>query len=365
MKKKIKVLHLIASLENGGAERQLIELLKENKNHGVVLFKNTSVYKNTLNELNIKYWELGVKSKLLVFLKILTVSKIIKEFQPNIVQAWMYNACFFSVVCKILNIYRIPLIWCIRCSDMTTKYYTISLKFLIIGCKFLSGKVDKIVYNSFSGMKHHTDLGYSSKNKIVILNGINAAKFKKSDTLRKSLRDKYKFKKNDIVIILVARVDPMKNHQGFLNAFKKAKDNNLDNLKLLLVGKETDSLNIPSDTIALGMRLNIEKYYNVADIIILPSLFGEGFSNVLVEGMLTNLVPVSSNVGDCKKIINNTGFMIEEINEVGLLKVLYKISNSDKSYLNQLGKKARLRAYKNFTPKIMTDSYYNLYCKVL
>ena len=137
MKKKIKVLHLIASLENGGAERQLIELLKENKNHGVVLFKNTSVYKNTLNELNIKHWELGVKSKLLVFLKILTVSKIIKEFQPNIVQAWMYNACFFSVVCKILNIYRIPLIWCIRCSDMTTKYYTISLKFLIIGCKFL------------------------------------------------------------------------------------------------------------------------------------------------------------------------------------------------------------------------------------
>jgi glycosyltransferase involved in cell wall biosynthesis len=97
----------------------------------------------------------------------------------------------------------------------------------------------------------------------------------------------------------------------------------------------------------------------------LPSLFGEGFSNVLVEGMLTNLVPVSSNVGDCKKIINNTGFIIEEINEVGLLKVLYKISNSDKSYLNQLGKKARLRAYKTFTPKIMTDSYYNLYCKVL
>ena len=53
MRKKIKVLHLIASLENGGAERQLIELLKKNKHHGVVLFKNASVYKNTLNMLNI------------------------------------------------------------------------------------------------------------------------------------------------------------------------------------------------------------------------------------------------------------------------------------------------------------------------
>ena len=180
MKKKIKVLHLIASLENGGAERQLIQLLKKNRNHGVVLFKNASVYKNTLKILNIRYWELGVKSKILVFLKILTISKIIKEFQPNIVQAWMYNACFFAVLCKIFNIYKIPLIWCIRCSDMTTKYYNISLKFLLIGCKILSGEVDKIVYNSFSGMKYHTDLGYSSKNRTVIVNGVNATKFKKS-----------------------------------------------------------------------------------------------------------------------------------------------------------------------------------------
>ena len=113
------------------------------------------------------------------------------------------------------------------------------------------------------------------------------------------------------------------------------------------------------------MKLNIEKYYNLADVIILPSLFGEGFSNVLVEGMLTNLVPVSSNVGDSKIIINNTGFIIDEINEEGFLNILYKISNSNKTILNQLSKKARLRACKNFTPKIMTDSYYNLYCKVL
>lgn len=365
MKKNIKVLHLIASFGNGGAERQLIELLKKNRNHGVVLFKCAGVYRNTLRTLNIKYWEFGVKNKFLIFFKIFILGKIIKEFRPNIVQAWMYNACFFSVICRMLNIFRVPLIWCIRCSNMTTRYYTITLKILIVGCKLFSGKVNKIVYNSFSGMKHHTNLGYSSKNKTVIVNGVNSSKFRKSVSLRKSLRDKFKYQKNDIVIILVARVDPMKNHQNFLNSFKKAKDNGLKNLKLLLVGKGTDNLKIPCDTIALGMKLNIEKYYNLADVIILPSLFGEGFSNVLVEGMLTNLVPVSSNVGDSKIIINNTGFIIDEINEEGFLNILYKISNSNKTILNQLSKKARLRACKNFTPKIMTDSYYNLYCKVL
>ena len=50
-------------------------------------------------------------------------------------------------------------------------------------------------------------------------------------------------------------------------------------------------------------KLDIEKYYSMADFIILPSLFGEGFSNVLVEGMLTKLFPIATNVGDCVLIL--------------------------------------------------------------
>ena len=51
----------------------------------------------------------------------------------------------------------------------------------------------------------------------------------------------------------------------------------------------------------LGMKLNIEEYYSVCDIIAVPSRFGEGFSNVLAEGMLCKLIPVATNVGDAKK----------------------------------------------------------------
>ena len=363
MKKK-KVLHFIAALGNGGAERQLIELLKKNKNHSVVIFKDAGVYKNALSKLNIKYWELGVKNKFLIFFKIRIISKIIKEMNPHIIQAWMYNACFFSVICRMLSIYKAPLIWTIRCSDMTTKYYTITLNFLIFFCRLLSKKVDSVVYNSFSGMQYHTNLGFSSKNKTVIFNGTDSSKFRRSIALRKSLRNKFKYKKNDIVIIFAARVDPMKNHHGFLNAFKLAKNNGLDNLKLVLVGKDTERLKLPYDSIALGMKLNIEKYYNLADVIILPSLFGEGFSNVLVEGMLTNLLPVSSNVGDSKKIIGHTGFIVKELNDSGFVNVLVKISKSKKITINQFGKKARLRASKNFTPKIMIESYNNIYSKI-
>ena len=75
MKKNIKVLHVIASLGNGGAERQLIEILKHNRNHGVLLLSEADVYKETLDKLKIKYWEMGVKNKLLIFLKYFFLEK--------------------------------------------------------------------------------------------------------------------------------------------------------------------------------------------------------------------------------------------------------------------------------------------------
>ena len=75
MKKNTKVLHVIASLGNGGAERQLIEILKYNRNHGVLLLSEADVYKETLDKLKIKYWEMGVKNKFIIFFKIFFLEK--------------------------------------------------------------------------------------------------------------------------------------------------------------------------------------------------------------------------------------------------------------------------------------------------
>ena len=145
MKKNIKVLHVIVSLGNGGAERQLIEILKHNRNHGVLLLSEADVYKETLDKLKIKYWEMGAKNKLLILFKILFFRKVIRNYKPDIVQSWMYNACLFSVFCKLINLYDKPLIWNIRCSNMVTQHYSFSLKLIIYACVFLSKYAEKII----------------------------------------------------------------------------------------------------------------------------------------------------------------------------------------------------------------------------
>ena len=364
MKKKIKVLHVIASLGNGGAERQLIELLKYNKNHSVLLLADADMYKDTLDELGIKYWEMKVQNKFLVFSKIFFFRKIIKEYQPDIIQSWMYNACLFSTICKLIKLFNKPLIWNIRCSEMVTKYYSISLKFIIYACLAFSKNSERIVYNSFSGKAYHRKIGFSKKKEEVVYNGINSKKFNFVYKYRKSLREKYNIGKEEIVLICVARVDPMKNYDNFLKAYENIERFHKKKSKLILIGKGTDQLVLPNNCIALGMKKNIESYYSMADIIIVPSAFGEGFSNVLAEGMLTNLIPVATDIGDAKNIIGKTGFIIKGYNVESLENNLLKIINLKKDVIKIMGKKARFRANKLFTVENMVKSYDIIYSKV-
>ena len=187
MRNNFKVLHVIASLGNGGAERQLIEIIKCNRSHGVLLLTEADVYKETLDKLNIKYWEMGAKNKLLIFLKILFFRNVIKTYKPDIIQSWMYNACLFSVFCKLIKLYDKPLIWNIRCSNMISQYYSVSLRLVIYACIVLSKYVEKIVYNSYAGQAYHKKIGFSQQSGKVIYNGIDSKKFKSIIILQRSL----------------------------------------------------------------------------------------------------------------------------------------------------------------------------------
>ncbi len=365
MKQKFKVLHVIASLENGGAERQLVELLKYNKNHGVILLTKVGNYKKSLESIGIKYWEFDVRNKALILLKIGVLKKILKEFKPDIVQAWMYNACIFCALCKFIKIYEKPLIWSIRCSDMITKYYSFKLKLIIYSCKLFSKSADKIVYNSFAGMNYHEKIGFNKLQHEVVFNGVDSQKFKFSKNYRKKLRNDFNFNQTDLVLLCVARVDPMKNYHNFLEAYEIFNRKNKKKIRLLLIGKDTEKLSLPKNCFALGMIDKVEKYYNVADIIILPSAFGEGFSNVLVEGMLTNLLPISTDIGDAKKIIGHTGFLMKGSSSKIIADQLQKIVFLKRSFIKKNGTKARQRAYANFSVKKMINSYYSIYKKVI
>ena len=152
----------------------------------------------------------------------------------------------------------------------------------------------------------------------------------------------------------------MKDHKTLLAAFKKSYE--IDNrIKLLLIGKDTDKLDLPKGAQSIGIHSDIEKIYNIGDCIISSSKFGEGFSNVIGEAMSSGLFPISTNVGDAKNIIGNTGIIVAPNNIkqlAGSILALLKLCKKDLKKKQTL---ARNRILKNFNLDKMNKSYQSLY----
>ena len=360
-KDNIKVLHVIAGLGNGGAERQLFEMLRKNKSHVLCSLTDTGVYSKSIKKLGINFIELKIKYYISILLKIPKLLKIIKEHDINVIHAWMYNSCLISIILKVLIVNkRISILWGIRCSNMNTKYYSLQLKINIFLCNIFSKLADKIIYNSYAGLYYHNRIGFNSKKAMVIQNGIDNKKFRFSSSARKILKKKYNILNEEKVLLCVARVDPMKGHSNLLKAFSIVVKHNRK-LKLILIGKDTQKLNKNNNIITLGMIKDIENYYSVADFIILPSLFGEGFSNVLVEGMLCKLFPISSDVGDNKLIVGKTGIIFPSDNIKSIINILEKVANMKQKKISIMSQQAYIRAKSEFNLKKMFNAYKKTY----
>ena len=362
MKKKINVIHVIADLGNGGAERQLIELLKLNSYHKLLILKDAGIYKEVLERFNINYTELKIKKSSHIFFYFYKIKKIIEASDTEIIHSWMYNACAIVSIIKFLTSLPHRLIWGIRCSNMNLRHYSIGMKLTILLCKIFSNLPNEIVYNSYAGLRYHNNIGFSKKSNSVIYNGIDSTKFFYSSDCRNKLRKILGIKKEDLVIVFAARVDPMKNHLNLIKAFDLIRSKNKKAV-LLLIGKGTDELLTTEGVIALGMKIKIENYYSVGDMIIMPSAYGEGFSNVLAEGMLCNLFPITTDVGDSIKIVANIGLVAKNSSVKELSKVLSKALKIKKSDLRNLQKKSRNKILKEFNIKKMSLQYKKCYKK--
>ena len=360
MQKKKKVIHVIVDLGTGGAERQLIELLKKNSSHKLLIFKKAGVYKKELDDNKINYKELNLNNSLHFFMHFLKISEEIKLSNTSIIHAWMYNACLIVSTVKLLFNLKHSLVWGIRCSNMKLNEYSLKLRLSVILCRLLSFISNQIVYNSYAGLVYHKSLGYPDKISRVIYNGIDHRKFKFSKSRRHEIRTVLGIKKNDIVIVCVARTDPMKNHESLIKAFEKIRKKN-KKIILLLIGKGTNDLGVKEGLISLGLKSNIENYYSAGDIIIMPSKFGEGFSNALAEGMLCKLFPITTDVGDSLKIAEGIGIIAKNSSANAIFKSFENALSIRNSKKNELRDLSRTKILKEFSVRKMCIEYDKCY----
>lgn len=364
MKNDVKVLHIIANLGQGGAERQLLELLASNRNHEVCQLVPNGYYESYLKNQGTKIYNLNMKRKIPDIRAFYKLNKIFSTSKPAIIHCWMYHSCLIEVILRILGFNKdIPVVWGLRCSNMDLKYYSFQLNFVIKACRYLSNNINCIINNSFAGKKFHDNLGFNKKS-VVIPNGIDINKFFPRDNDKSDFRKIFNIPINTKVLLSVARVDPMKDHETLLLAFRKIKLLFPD-VVLILAGSGTEKFLDEEKVIALGTTKNIEQVYRAADIIISSSAFGEGFSNAIGEGMASGLIPISTDVGDAKEIIGKTGIVIPVKDKKKMYKAIYEVLNYSDELLNIKKNESRLKIIELYSKEKMVLSYKHMYNNIL
>jgi len=95
---KVKVVHVITGLGDGGAEAVMARLCMHNSGfeHVVISLQGEGKYGKVLEEFGIKLHFLNLGSNPKSYLNLLKLPNLLKQEKPDIVQTWMYHADLFG-----------------------------------------------------------------------------------------------------------------------------------------------------------------------------------------------------------------------------------------------------------------------------
>ena len=273
------------------------------------------------------------------------LAAMIRRYKPDVIQSWMYHSDLIATIAWLLSgrARRSRLIWGIRCSDMETRSYGRSLGLVIRACALLSRLPDAVIANSEAGVRVHRRLGYRPRRFLVVDNGIDVRRFAPDAKARREVREQLGVPSSEVLLALVARVDPMKDHATFLKAFRRVRG-----AGALLVGRGTKSLPEVPGLYRLGQRGDVPRLLAACDIVVCSSAFGEGFSNAIAEGMAAGLAPIATEVGDARRIIGEAGLVVPPRDPEALAQAIRRLVENE-AERRELGRRARRRIVERFS----------------
>jgi len=356
----LTILHLITELNVGGAEHMLYKIVshsnKSNFRHLVVSMTDRGPFGNKIMRSGIRVYELRMKAGYPDPRAILRLVHLLKAISVDILQTWLYHADLLGFIAGKIS--RVPkIVWGIRCSEMKLEKYRKLTFYTMHVCSMLSSFVDAIAVNSYAGMKAHINMGYDRRKMTVIPNGFDTSLFRPDFNLKKSFKSELGLKNSDILIGMVARFDPMKDHQTFLRAAALLARQD-KRIHFALIGKGMEPGNkklmsvispiLENRLHLLGQRDDMPRVMNGIDILT-NSSFGEGFSNVIGEAMASGTICIVTDVGDSAHIVGDTGFVIKPSEPAELFNAWESVLQLEDRDLKRLGEKARSRIMEFFT----------------
>jgi glycosyltransferase involved in cell wall biosynthesis len=374
----LKILHIIVCLDVGGAETALKRLIEFEPasipNTAVVSLTYLGEIGESLHNQGVKVYPLNLSPSGFNILAVMwRLVNFIRQYQPDIVQTWMYHADFLGGLAAYLAGYK-NIIWGIRRTSLSSSNPLRTVLTMKI-CAILSHWIPKkIICVAESAKLTHSIAGYDAMRMVVISNGLDFSQFTATEEQKIALRLACHFSENELIIGCVGRFHTDKGQENFIKAAAIVVQH-YPMVKFLLVGRGCNvnnaelmnwlnNENLQERFVLLGERHDVPVCLAAMNIYCMPSRT-EGFPNGLAEAMAMGLPCVATDVGDTAVLVGDTAIVVPPEDEQALAQELMKLIALSENQRKQMGQRAKERVMREFSIEKTRARFEAIYREVM
>lgn len=284
------VVHILGSLDPGGAERRLLDLAQETSEDVEWVF----VLLSRRGRLAEEAERLGAKVQVVggMLRWVHAYPRVVWRLRPRVVHSHVrYASAFFLVVAYLLGVPVRIAHFRTDCGPPGSLAHRVAGRMIGFAATHIVG-VTRSSLNAIPG---------GGRKKSVIYNGMRTPCLSRAERTRHDVRAAWEVGPDDLCLLHVGSLRAAKNHEMLLALYGKLAERSA-RYKLILAGDYTAdelcahiSSTIPDGVSVLGYRPDISDLMIGGDMLLLPSRW-EGLPGVVLEALSVGLPVVASDL---------------------------------------------------------------------
>jgi glycosyltransferase involved in cell wall biosynthesis len=376
----MRIAHVITGLGAGGTPVMLHKVLAAQRampeiESCVVGLIQEGAIGQKIRDLGVPVTTLGMRPTVPDPRGLWRLARTLREFQPDLIQSWLYHADLMSSLVRPWIKGRPPVVWNLRHATLDPRHDSRSTLWTAKACAWLSRTSPaRILVNTVSGQRVHAEYGYAEDKLRVVPNGFDLERYRPDPAARVALRQSLGLAAETVLIGLVARFSELKGQRLFLEAMRTVASR-LPAAHFVLCGTQITPQNeplarwvretgCPERFHLLGERLDVERVHAALDLEVSSSV-SEAFSNSIGEALSCGVPCVVTDVGDSAWLIDDAGYAVPPQNSEAMAAACLRDLTASPADRNALSIRARQRMEQHFDIHGVARQYRDLWQEVI
>lgn len=359
----MRILHIITSLNIGGAEKLMVDLLPRLKHRGadveLLLFVgNRTMFYDQLEREGIKITSFACKGSVYNPLHLVRLSQFLKNNHFDVVHTHNTAPQLFATIVSMLS----PL--SLVTTEHSTSNHRREWKWYRSVDRWMYSRYSKVICISDAtenNIREYLGCDKSDDKYLTVYNGVDVDRYAQAQPLQ----DYYTTKK---VITMVAGFRYQKDQDTLIRTMQHL---SYEDYELWLVGDGerreelealAQSLGVNDQVKFWGIRGDVPSLLKSSDVVVMSSHI-EGFGLAAVEGMSVGKPFIASDVDGLNDVTRGAGLLFRQGDDKQLAEMIQCLM-SDSEYYNQIATRCMNRA-RQYDISRMADGYIGVYKELL